>query len=565
MTGAVLPNETLRRNPNSRRKSFAAVSGALYILFSIVALYSIDGSQNWDAWGDDFALYIAHARNLVEGTSYADTRFVYNATNAWYSPRAYPPGFPALLAPVYALRGLDLHKFKAVVTVSLVMSLPLMILLLARTHGRDVGFATAALFALSPLVWGFQRYILPDIPFLLLSIVVLLVLDYRALRSGLAGIGLSAIAGLLIYAASATRVLGLALLIAALGYDLIHRPKSFRRTIILLAAFLCAGGLQRLTLGELALYDTGTRTGLPSVSVSDTAHTSPSSGQGAFGICLTCIPKSLYHGLAGLQHLAPLPHQLNIWLAYGFIFVIVAGIIHRHFRAFQASRVRQSPLRVTHALLSSLSVCDLYCAVYMGILLAIQLTQVRYLVPILPFVFAYGLQGGVALGERLFSRSRTGWAIMLLSGLVAYEVSHGLGNPSTWPFAEPDGRIEIGTAETQGLFTFIREKTPEDSLIVFEKPRALALFTSRRSTLRSGTSRRMENDLEDFLRRGVDYVLATTGEPSPFGDTNPSWFADPNWRQAFELKYSSDHFEFLRFIPDRAREIVAARPPRNGN
>src|SRR5262245_14683241 len=96
-----------QRNPG--RKSLAAVWVALYILFSGVAFHSIDGSQEWDTWGDDFALYIAHARNLVEGTSYTDTKFVYNPANAWYSPRAYPPGFPILLAPVYALQGLDLH------------------------------------------------------------------------------------------------------------------------------------------------------------------------------------------------------------------------------------------------------------------------------------------------------------------------------------------------------------------------------------------------------------------------------------------------------------------------
>ena len=181
------------------------------------------------------------------------------------------------------------------------------------------------------------------------------------------------------------------------------------------------------------------------------------------------------------------------------------------------------------------------------------------LVPILPFVFAYGLEGGGAAGERLFSSRRTGCVIMLLAGLAIYGVSHGL---ATSP--ELDGRIEIEAAETQGLFSFIRKETPEDSLIVSLKPRALALFTGRRSTLRTATSS-LEDDLEDFLQRGVDYAVVITGEPSPFFNaTEPIWFADPSWRHAFELEYSSAHFELLRFIPDRAQEVVAARRTGNG-
>src|SRR5262249_35856259 len=155
----------------------------------------------WEPFGDDFALYIAHARNVVEGQTYTETGFVFNPADPWYSPRAYPPGFPILLAPLYALRGLDLQAFKTLVTGSLLLSLPLMALLLSRTHGWDIGLATATLFALSPQVWDFQQYILPDIPFLLLSIVVLLVLERRASQDRAAGIGLSLLAGLLIYAA----------------------------------------------------------------------------------------------------------------------------------------------------------------------------------------------------------------------------------------------------------------------------------------------------------------------------------------------------------------------------
>src|SRR5262249_27902394 len=148
------------------------------------------------------------------------------------------------------------------------------------------------------------------------------------------------------------------------------------------------------------LYDTGTATGLPSVIVSENFHTPSRSVPTPFGICLACIPKNLYQYLAKLRYLAPLPHRINIWMTYGFILAVIAGISYQYFPQMRASRAGRSPMRYIGALLRSFSVSDLYCAVYMGVLLTMQFAEVRYLIPILPFFFAYALQGGRAAGER---------------------------------------------------------------------------------------------------------------------------------------------------------------------
>src|SRR5579885_3132229 len=66
-------------------------------------------------WGDDFSLYVAHARNLAEGRPYADTGYVYNPANPVLSPRTYPPIFPLLLVPVYLLFGMNLLAMKVFV------------------------------------------------------------------------------------------------------------------------------------------------------------------------------------------------------------------------------------------------------------------------------------------------------------------------------------------------------------------------------------------------------------------------------------------------------------------
>ena len=42
-------------------------------------------------WGDDFSMYVQHAKNLAEGRPYAETRYIYNPFRPMYAPRAYPP------------------------------------------------------------------------------------------------------------------------------------------------------------------------------------------------------------------------------------------------------------------------------------------------------------------------------------------------------------------------------------------------------------------------------------------------------------------------------------------
>ena len=82
------------------------------ILISVIfCLGVIDDNHNW---GGDFALYIEQARALVEGT----TKALWEE-NRWamtpipdYGPDLAPIGFPLLLAPVYAVFGLNFIAFK---------------------------------------------------------------------------------------------------------------------------------------------------------------------------------------------------------------------------------------------------------------------------------------------------------------------------------------------------------------------------------------------------------------------------------------------------------------------
>jgi hypothetical protein len=76
---------------------------AILVVACVFQLLSIRDGQ---PWGDDFAQYIAHARNLVEGRPYGDVGVL--RAGQFLGPAEYPPVFPLMLAPVYCLFGPNL-------------------------------------------------------------------------------------------------------------------------------------------------------------------------------------------------------------------------------------------------------------------------------------------------------------------------------------------------------------------------------------------------------------------------------------------------------------------------
>ena len=86
---------------------------ALFLLLAIFTFNALTLRQG-HYWGDDFALYVHEGENIAQSQPLGDTGYVYNAREAYYGPRVYPPVFPALLAPVIRWRGLDFPALKMV-------------------------------------------------------------------------------------------------------------------------------------------------------------------------------------------------------------------------------------------------------------------------------------------------------------------------------------------------------------------------------------------------------------------------------------------------------------------
>ncbi len=96
------------------------------ILF--VGIFFILTIRDGHDWGDDFSVYIRHAKNIVERTEYRNTDYIYNPLNP-VSPKTEPPIFPIMLSIVYNFFGLNLYAMKILEIVLFMMVLLLIYIL----------------------------------------------------------------------------------------------------------------------------------------------------------------------------------------------------------------------------------------------------------------------------------------------------------------------------------------------------------------------------------------------------------------------------------------------------
>jgi hypothetical protein len=73
---------------------------AAALLILAIAGFQVATIRSGQDWGDDFAMYILHARNIAQGRDYAATGYIYNPDYPSLGPVTYPPVFPLLLSPI---------------------------------------------------------------------------------------------------------------------------------------------------------------------------------------------------------------------------------------------------------------------------------------------------------------------------------------------------------------------------------------------------------------------------------------------------------------------------------
>lgn len=161
----------LRRvRASARYQRFQRTYGIPLILALVVGVVAMNNHFLGIDWGDDFALYMHQAEALTIGNIgevLQETRFSVD-NSGWhsFSPYAYPWGWPLIVAPFYALFGLDYELFKGLEVLALCTFLFIFYVLIRPRTGRLPATVITLLIGFSPMYVGGTDTVLSDLPYL---------------------------------------------------------------------------------------------------------------------------------------------------------------------------------------------------------------------------------------------------------------------------------------------------------------------------------------------------------------------------------------------------------------
>jgi len=401
------------------------------ILLGIAAFYTLT-LRRGNFWADDYALYIHHAKNIVEGRPYADTGYIYNPDVADYSPRAYPPVFPLLLAPVYRAFGFNFLAMKFEVVTFFLLTLVVLVFYWSGDLRRPYLTALLLILGLSPIFWGFKDSVVADIPFLFFFYLVAWVTQ-SAPRNTSTWCAWAVTNGLLIYLCAGTRTIGLLLIPGFLLYEVLSYKKLTRFTAVSLAVVAAFLLVQRRSFG---------------------------SGEQSYA-------DQLHPTLSTLLSNAKLyPHDfMMLWTrSLGLSFCVALFLITTVVACYGFAIHLKDGLRAL----------DVFLVPYLGMVLLWPAPQgIRFLLPVIPYyvhLMLLGLQGLPTFLPVHWTKVTTATILLLIATSYAVAFCHA----TYGTIRQTDGR-----ASFNDLCRFIDDHTSRQDVFIFRRSRALSLFTSR--------------------------------------------------------------------------------------
>lgn len=408
------------------------------ILLGVVCLLTTRPGHDW---GGDFAHYIRHAQNIATCRDYADTGYIYNPHHVRLAPKTYPPGFPLLLAPLYALFGMDIDLFKALISVLYVASFAVSVLYFREWAPPPLSLIGSALLFFNPWMLNFKNQVISDVPFLFFLLLTLLGMR-RAQKAERPTVIQALVFGLLLAFTAAVRTPGVLLIPALLLSDL-YRSRRVTR-------FAAVSTIVALTLVLLTRFAFGSET-----SYMD--QFSEWSIAGVGNIVWSWFSKDLPRLFHAPKSLAPARYILSS-----------AGVLLSLYGAIACAARRR------------MTVLGFFLVLYLALVAVWPTYQgLRFLIPALPAYFVFAVYGLHSLTTRLRTRFRfavLGLAVLIIAASWGTSMAHLVADRNVYP----DGPFR---PEAKELFAFLKSEAGGRGAVVFGKPRTLALFTGRNATV----------------------------------------------------------------------------------
>jgi hypothetical protein len=488
--------------------------GLVVGLIALIGAWYLGTLRTGHEWGDDFCLYLRHTRNLAEGADYADTGYLYNPAFPSLSPRTYPPLFPVLLLPAYAWFGLNLQVMKAEVVLLFLAFLGAVYVRFRSELPRGARLALVTCLGLNPYFWDYKDRLLSEVPFLLFTYLALhfIARSFRAERTRWRRMPDAVLAGACVYLSCATRSVGVVLVPCLVLEALWRERRLFNPALFVALAVFAFGVLVQRTL-------------LPA--------------DGSY------LDQLVFDPALFVLNAVSLAKAMGLFAANGYseslrdiLFLVLTGFALAGFI-----------LRVRVAL----GVHEFFAMLYGSAIVIWPSSEwnQRFLLPLVPLYAAYVLHGIRAA----WSTIPRAVALPAGIGLTAAVLASYVGQYTRMEFGTL--REGIGKADTIALFDFIRDHTSGDDVFLFQKPRALALFTRRKaSALHTPAS---DGDLWAYLGR----INATHVVVSPlFADSYRALrpFVERHPDRLHEVYENADFVVYRIDLPSLASAPTGAGP-----
>jgi hypothetical protein len=412
-------------------------------------------------WGDDFAWYILQAKSIVNDTTdeFMETSaFTNYQSTVHLGPLAYPWGYPLILAPVYALKGISPLALKLPALFFYAGFLICLYFLVKDRLTRAESLLLVSLFAFNPLLLGFLDQILSDIPFLFFSTLALLLM----IQEGRHGSAHYALIGASIFFTTILRVTGVLLLGCFLIVDFFRllNSRQDRTTVmeIIKNSLVVCCVFALLWIVNSLLFPSGGESYFSQYSgLIDTAR--------AFAVAYFNVFSQFFGEAKGWRY-----------LYYFVLFFFLVGAWQRR---------KQETIFL------------LFFAFWMIVHLTYPWWQgPRYIFPLLPIFIYFAFQGMKTVINRLpesyyLAGQRTFYGFwILIAGIFLFTAGQNaylnLQNDRTI-----NGPFDPYSTE---VYNYIKEETPSDSVVIFFKPRVMVIMTEHPTLMSMECDRMLKGD-----------------------------------------------------------------------
>ena len=437
---------------------------ALLIVAAVLVFY-LATIRPGHGWGDDFAQYIIHAKNIVSGIPYKKTGHIMNSIYS-IAPETYPPVFPLLLAPVYYLTGFQIDALKIPGILCFCGFLLLFYYVFKNSLPAGLRIAGMILMALNPYFWDSKDAVLSEFPFIFFLFLALLLIKVsdKSISQAWKTVVLYFFIGVSIYLVVGTRSIGIVLLPSFLLYELIKKDKKKYWFLLVILATAVTSLLLLLekqylnSTGDGYLFQLKRYFSLPEVI----------QNIGKYETDFRLFWTGNDEGYIGQ-------------VVYYFMAVLaIAGFI----------------LRIS----KRITIIEIFfCAYVAGTFLWPMYQAMRFLMPVAPLFLFYILYSVNALPAFLASRAKTlQYLLLTLTGLsyLLFQIN--------FDYSKDVGFIE--RPESEELFNFI-SYTPADSRFIFEKPRALTLYADRQAGVAPYCTENLKDLGHYFYNAKINYLV----------------------------------------------------------